>query len=101
MVKNPPANAGDIKDATSILGLRRPSAEGIATHSSVLDLRIPWAEEPGGLWSIEMNTTKDTQHTQTRTHTLDSCALKMNVYFFSENISFFLLFKLGKENVTE
>ena len=26
--------------------------EGIATHCSILDWRILWIEEPGGLWSI-------------------------------------------------
>ena len=26
--------------------------EGMATHSSTLVWRIPWTEEPGGLWSI-------------------------------------------------
>ena len=26
--------------------------EGIATHSGILAWRIPWTEEPGGLWSI-------------------------------------------------
>ena len=26
--------------------------EGIATHSSILALRIPWTEEPGGLQSM-------------------------------------------------
>ena len=26
--------------------------EGMATHSSILAWRIPWTEEPGGLWSI-------------------------------------------------
>ena len=25
----------------------------MATHSSILVWRIPWTEEPGGLWSIE------------------------------------------------
>ena len=29
-----------------------PLEEGIATHSSVLAWRIPWTEEPGGLWSM-------------------------------------------------
>ena len=24
----------------------------MATHSSILAWKIPWAEEPGGLWSI-------------------------------------------------
>ena len=26
--------------------------EGMATHSTTLDWRIPWAEEPGGLRSM-------------------------------------------------
>ena len=28
-----------------------PLEEGIATHSSILAWRIPWTEEPGGLYS--------------------------------------------------
>ena len=35
------------------LGLEDPVEEGVATHSSILALRIPWTEEPGGLLSIE------------------------------------------------
>ena len=34
------------------LGLEDPLEEGMATHSSILAWRIPWAEEPGGLQSI-------------------------------------------------
>ena len=34
------------------LGLEDPVEEGVATHSSILALRIPWTEEPGGLLSI-------------------------------------------------
>ena len=26
-----------------------PLEEGMATHSSILDWKIPWTEEPGGL----------------------------------------------------
>ena len=44
MVKNLPANAGDIRDIGPI--------PGMATHSSLLAWRIPWTEEPGGLQSI-------------------------------------------------
>ena len=29
-----------------------PLEEEMATHSSVLALRIPWTEEPGGLQSV-------------------------------------------------
>ena len=37
-----------------VQSLRRedPLEEGMATHSSILAWRIPWAEEPGGLQSI-------------------------------------------------
>ena len=34
------------------LGWEDPLEEGIATHSSILAWRIPWTEEPGGLWSM-------------------------------------------------
>ena len=41
MVKNPPANAGDVRDAGSSLGREDPLEEGVATHSSILAWRIP------------------------------------------------------------
>jgi len=34
------------------LGREDPLEEGMATHSGILAWRIPWTEEPGGLWSI-------------------------------------------------
>ena len=34
------------------LGLEGPLEEDMATHSSILVQRIPWTEEPRGLWSI-------------------------------------------------
>ena len=53
MVKNPPANAGDVGDSGSIPGWERsPGEEILATHSSILAWRIPWTEEPGGLQSM-------------------------------------------------
>ena len=52
VVKNPLADAGDIRDASSIPGLGRPPGGGMATHSSILAWRIPWTEEPHGLQSI-------------------------------------------------
>jgi len=33
------------------LGQEDPLEEGMATHSSILDWKIPWTEEPGGLQS--------------------------------------------------
>ena len=29
-----------------------PLEEGMATHSSILAWRVPWTEDPGGLWSM-------------------------------------------------
>ena len=50
VVKNPPANAGDIKRRRfNPLDWEDPLEEGTATHSSILAWRIPWTEEPGGL----------------------------------------------------
>jgi len=34
------------------LGREDPLEKGMATHSSMLAWRIPWTEEPGGLWSM-------------------------------------------------
>ena len=51
MVKNPTANAGDVRDEGSIPGLGRSFEEGMATHSSILAWRIPWTEELGRLQS--------------------------------------------------
>ena len=33
------------------LGWEDPSEKGMATHSSILAWKIPWTEEPGGLYS--------------------------------------------------
>ena len=49
MVKNLPANAGDINDVVRSLGRKDPLEEGLATHSSILAGRIAWTEEPGRL----------------------------------------------------
>ena len=37
-------------------GWEDPMEEGMATHSSILAWRIPWTEEPGGLWFIGSQT---------------------------------------------
>ena len=52
VVKNPPANAGDVRDVVfQSLGWEDP-LENRATHSSILAWRIPWTEEPGGRRSV-------------------------------------------------
>ena len=49
-VKNPPAMQ---ETQVQSLGQEDPLEEEMATHSSILARKIPWTEEPGGLWSIE------------------------------------------------
>ena len=34
------------------LGWEDPLEKGLATHSSILACRVPWTEEPGGLYSL-------------------------------------------------
>ena len=51
-VKNPPANAGDVRDEDQSLGREDPLEDGMATHSTILAWRFPWTEEPGGLQSM-------------------------------------------------
>ena len=47
MVKNLPAMQ---ETQVQSLGQEDPLEKGIATHSSILAWKIPWTEEPGGLW---------------------------------------------------
>ena len=55
VVKNPPDNAGDLRDAGSIPGLGRSPGGGHGNPLSVLAWRLPWTEEPGGLQSIGLH----------------------------------------------
>ena len=48
MVKNQPANAEDLRDT----GWEDPLEDSMATHSSILDWRIPWTEDARGLQSM-------------------------------------------------
>ena len=55
------------------LGREDPLEKEMATHSSILACKIPWTEEPGGLYSPwghkEWDTTERLTHTHTHTHT--------------------------------
>ena len=46
------------------LGQQDPPEEEMTTHSNIPPWRIPWTEEPGGLWS----TGSQSQHNWTHTH---------------------------------
>ena len=54
MAKNPPANTGDTRDATSVPRSGRSLVEKMATCPSVLAWKIPQTEEPGGLQPIRL-----------------------------------------------
>ena len=47
VVKNPPANARDVRD----VGQEGPLEKDMATHPSILPWRIPRTEKSGGLQS--------------------------------------------------
>ena len=88
VVKNLPANAGDVRDAGLIScqcrrhkrlaelacqcrGQRAwedPLEEGMETHSSILAWRIPWTES-GGLWSIGLQRVRHNWSNLASTHT--------------------------------
>ena len=52
VVKNPPANAGDLRDMVQSLGLEDTLEKEMATPSSILASEIPGTEEPGRLHSM-------------------------------------------------
>ena len=59
VVKNLPTNEGDIETLVLSLGWEDPLEECMATHSSIHAWEIPWAEKPGGLWSLIESETTD------------------------------------------
>ena len=68
-VKNPPASAGDARDVGSIPGSGRSPGGKMATHSSILAWKFPWAEEPGGLHCTGVTRSRTRLSTCTHTHT--------------------------------
>ena len=67
MAKNPPANAGAKRDASSVPGSRRSPGGGNGNQSSIRSWKIPLTEEPGGLQSTGSQRTDTTEHTHTHT----------------------------------
>ena len=63
VVKNPPANAGDIRDVSSIPESGDPLEEEMATHSSILAWRIPWTKEPNKVQSKRCKESDTTEAT--------------------------------------
>ena len=56
MVKNLPAMQ---ETQVQSLGCEDPLEKEVATHSSILAWKIPWAEEPGGLQSTGWQRVRD------------------------------------------
>ena len=52
MVKNMPANAGDVRDMGSIPGWGRSLGGGHGNPLQYSCLGNPWTVGPGGLWSM-------------------------------------------------
>ena len=51
-VRNPPANARDVRDSVRSLEQEDPLEEGTGNPLHILAWRVPWTEEPGRLQSI-------------------------------------------------
>ena len=52
MIKNPPANVGDVRDMGSMPGSGRPPGEGNGNPLQYSAWRIPWMEKPGGIQTM-------------------------------------------------
>ena len=52
VVKNLPAVQEMQETRVQSLGQEDPLEKEVATRPSILAWRIPWTEEPGGLWSV-------------------------------------------------
>ena len=55
LVKNPPANTGDVREVGMIPRLGRSLKKKMATYSSILAWRIPWTERLGELQSTGLH----------------------------------------------
>ena len=73
MVKNLPANAGDMG---LIPSPGRFPGEEMATHSRILTWEIPWTEEPGGLQSMGSQRVGDDLATSLSLFTFMHCRRK-------------------------
>ena len=54
VVKNPPGDEGDLRDAGSVPGLGRSPGGRHDNPHSILAWLIPWTEEPGRLQSYRV-----------------------------------------------
>ena len=83
VVKDLPANAGDIRDTGSIPGPGRSPGEGTATHSSVLAWRIQWTEEPGGLQSIGLHRVRNSVPDRLKQFSMHTTIIHYSLYILA------------------
>ena len=62
VVRNPPANAGGVRDVSSIPGLERSPGRGHGNPLQYSCLENPMVGEPGGLWSTGSQRVRHTEH---------------------------------------
>ena len=78
-VKNPPAMQETQEMQVRSLGREDPLEKRMATHSSILDWRIPWTEEPSGLQSTgsqRVDTTRLFFESENKSHLVMSDSLQ-------------------------
>ena len=80
-------------DKNSIPGLERSPGKAMATYFSILALKIPWTEEPGGLQS--MGVTKRRDYTPRGTHTVQHSMPCKGTYFVLIGQLFIFLLKFS------
>ena len=74
MIRNLPANAGDIKMRVQSGDWEDPLEKEMATHSSILAWRSPWTEEPDRLQSMGSQESDTTERLST-THSDETIGL--------------------------
>ena len=83
VVKNPPANAGDTRDAGSIFGLESSPGGGYGNHSSILAWRTPMDR---GAWRTAVRGVTKSQTRLKRLSTHASCTTQIGFPFQSEAV---------------
>ena len=76
-------SACDAGELGSVRGQEDPLEKRMATHTSVLAWRVPWAEEPGGLSPCSLKESHAAQrfthtHTHVHTHAVESYSAVKN-----------------------
>ena len=85
MIKNLPTKAGDARDVGLILGLGRESGIGNGNPlHNILEWKIPWTEEPGGLQSRGSKESDITEQLSTHTHIICSPKNLENAWIHEE-----------------